>query len=623
MTTCHFLQVAAGIVLTSIAAAPSVAAADDRPAIVVLYVDDSSQSWIREISDGIADVAYRRAADSPVLYFEYLDAIRFSDSGATARMRAALKNKYRDRRIDLVVAVAPDAVSFVEQARDELWPDLPVLFTSYTGAIPDRVAALPHAAGLTFEWGYGQSLAALKAFLPDLTTIAVVAGTAPIERQRQARDIAEIQRQGLAAMNLAGQSLSDTLKTVSRLPAHTVVTIAGGQVDGSGHLVPTWPLCEMISNAASVPTVMLGSQFLGCGIVGGLMRDYRKIGAVIADRAIAGLSGRIGGNETVPFQRFASLKFDERQLARWRIDEAKLPPGSVVEFRQPGLWRDYRNEIVIGATALVLQSVLIVSLLYERRHRRRAEAESRRNLAMAAHADRRAAITTLTGSIAHELSQPLGSILHNADAAARLVASQRATPQELQEILNDIRREDTRATQIVQRHRTMLKSREVDSRPLDLYAAIREALALVAHDADARDVRIDAQLPAGLCLVEGDQVLLQQVVVNLAMNAIDAMAHTPLSRRRIVVGSMARPGGVTISVRDSGAGIASEIDGHVFEPFVTTKPNGLGIGLSIVRNIVEAHGGTIEARNVDDGGAVFRFTLPCIPAAGEQVAWSA
>jgi len=115
-------------------------------------------------------------------------------------------------------------------------------------------------------------------------------------------------------------------------------------------------------------------------------------------------------------------------------------------------------------------------------------------------------------------------------------------------------------------------------------------------------------------------VLLQQVVVNLVMNAIDAMADTPPARRRVVVGSSVEPQGVTISVRDSGCGIPADLDGQVFEPFVTTKPNGLGIGLSIVRNIVEAHGGAIEAHNVSDGGAIFRFTLPCTVAAGAQVA---
>jgi len=127
-------------------------------------------------------------------------------------------------------------------------------------------------------------------------------------------------------------------------------------------------------------------------------------------------------------------------------------------------------------------------------------------------------------------------------------------------------------------------------------------------------VQIDDRLSAGLCLVTGDDVLLQQVVVNLVMNAIDAMAETPPARRRVVVSSAIGPKAVSISVRDAGCGIAADLKGLLFDPFVTTKPDGLGIGLSIVKHSLDVHGGTVDARNSADGGAVFSFTLPCAAA---------
>ena len=139
----------------------------------MLFVDDSSRPGC-EITDGITEVVGRRLDGSPNLYFEYLDAVRFSDARAMARQRASFREKYLARRVDLVVAVAPDAASFLEQARDDVWPGRPVLFTSYTAAVPDRVAALPQAAGLTFEWGFGDALRTFRTVIPGLTTMAVV-----------------------------------------------------------------------------------------------------------------------------------------------------------------------------------------------------------------------------------------------------------------------------------------------------------------------------------------------------------------------------------------------------------------------------------------------------------------
>ena len=604
------LGAACALLLTVMPAAP-LHAADRRPAIVVLFVDDSSQSWIRDMSDGVADAMRRQGATSPILYYEYLDSVRFGEPDSRARFRAALKDKYDEGRpLDLVVAVAPDAIAFAREARGELWPGVPLLLTSYTTVVPDSATAEPKTSGLSFEWGFDHALGVMKTVFPNTARIAVVAGASQVERVRQDRTARAIKDAGLAQMEVTGPTLGETLNAVRRLPEQTLVFIAGGQVDASGNVVPTWPLCQAVSAAANRPTLMLGAQFLGCGIVGGLMRDFKKIGEGIGERALAELAGRQTGNEVVPFASFSTLEFDARQLARWQVPEGRLPRGSVVQFREPSLWREYRSEVIVAHVGLVGQSILIAGLLYERRQRLKAEGESRRSLALAAHVDRRAAMTALTGSIAHELSQPLGSILHNAEAGELLLASNRASSAEIREILHEIRAEDARASQIIQRHRTMLKPHQIEKRPIDMHAVVRESLALVAHDAARRRVEIDARLPAASALVMGDHVLLQQVVVNLVINAMDAMAATPEPRRRVTVQDGAAGDFVEISVRDFGPGLSADIAARLFEPFVTTKAEGIGIGLTIARSIIAAHDGSIDARSNSDGGATFRFTLP-------------
>jgi len=230
-------------------------------------------------------------------------------------------------------------------------------------------------------------------------------------------------------------------------------------------------------------------------------------------------------------------------------------------------------------------------------------------MAVATHVGRQLAMGELSASMAHELNQPLGSILHNAEVAEKLL--NRGALDDLEEILRDIKSEDKRASEIIRRQRAMLQKREHEQRLLDLNAVVRESLAIVAHDAEIRRVRIETDLSTAQCTVTGDQIMLQQVVLNLVLNAMDAMAGVPVARRRLTVRTTKARELIEIAVRDSGDGIAPEVAPRLFEPFVTTKATGMGIGLAIVQGIVATHGGAIEARNNAEGGATFRVTLPC------------
>ena len=177
-----------------------------------------------------------------------------------------------------------------------------------------------------------------------------------------------------------------------------------------------------------------------------------------------------------------------------------------------------------------------------------------------------------------------------------MVGANQAAPDETGEILADIEAEAILATQIIDRHRAMLRSHQLHKKPIDLRSVIDEGLALVAHDMRERQVEVTLDLSSTPCVVDGDQVLLVQVLVNLLRNAIDAMAETPAARRRITIRSAGTAAGVEVSVSDTGSGLPAEIIATLFTPFVTTKPHGLGVGLAIAQRIVDAHDGTIGAQ---------------------------
>jgi PAS domain S-box-containing protein len=227
------------------------------------------------------------------------------------------------------------------------------------------------------------------------------------------------------------------------------------------------------------------------------------------------------------------------------------------------------------------------------------------------HASRVAALGELTASIAHEVNQPLGAILSNAEAAELLLESESPPLEELRRILADIRNDDVRAGEIIHHIRLLMRKREMKMESLDANEVAGEVVRLMDAEARRRNVSLRTKFTAAPVAVFGSRVRLQQVLMNLILNGMEAMADTLESERRLFVRTATnKHGRVEISVTDSGRGIPPEKLSRLFESFFTTKENGMGLGLAIARSIIEAHQGHIFAENNSSGGATFRFELP-------------
>ncbi len=274
-----------------------------------------------------------------------------------------------------------------------------------------------------------------------------------------------------------------------------------------------------------------------------------------------------------------------------------------------------RRTVLIHLKRVSIQGATVLYTCRDVTERKLAEKELAAARLELAHAGRLALVGELTASIVHEIQQPLAAILANASAGLRLTKNGAEHPErvELHETFSDIHDESSDAAQIIERLRTLVRKRPLELRPLHLNDVAGDVLQLVAADAHRRRVSIRADLTRGLPTVAADRVSLQQVILNLIVNAMDAMDPDAGKERSVVVRTRQAEAGVELAVSDTGRGIAPDDLPKLFDAFFTTKPDGLGLGLAIVRSIVEAHSGRIWAEAGGGRGATFRMTLPARP----------
>ena len=336
-------------------------------------------------------------------------------------------------------------------------------------------------------------------------------------------------------------------------------------------------------------------------------------------------SGVIVGQSTAPrpwpseisgsFQPGGRPIFDGRAVPQWNVSEVQLPQAGEARVRDPDIWGRYRREAFAVAVLVVLQSALIVGLLYEHRRRREAEELARKEFAELAHMNRLATAGELSASIAHEINQPLAGIVAYAQAGRNWLSRPVPDVAEARDKFEQIVGAGLRAAEVIDRIRAFFKKGDPRLEALDVNDLVRDVLVLVGADLRRRKVTVELALTGVLPLIRGDRVQLQQVILNLLVNAADAMdAVTDRERRLLVTSRRDDDGAVRVDVQDSGSGVALDDIEGVFAPFYTTKAQGMGMGLSISRSLIEAHDGTLKAQRAEPFGMIFSFVLPALRA---------
>ena len=521
---------------------------------------------------------------------------------------------------DLIIAFGAPAGSFAQQYRERLFPRKPMLFTAIEGRRVQRDKLTENDAVVATHNDYAAAFESLLHVLPDTKTIVIVNGVSPNEKFWEGelrRELAQFSNR-VELKWFTDLSFEAILKNTAKLPPHTAIFWHMMNVDAAGVAHEQNAALNRLISSANAPTFSFLDVFFGDGLLGGSMQSVKEASELTATVALRILGGEKAGDIKTPPTENALPKYDWRQMQRWGIAESNLPPGSTIYFREPTAWQRYSWQIALITTIVLVQAGLILVLLREHRRRQLAEVQSRQRMAELAHVNRFSTAGELTASIAHEINQPLGAILANAETAQAILKSQ--SPDiaelpaivELKDIVDDILQDDRRAGEVILRMRSLLKKAPFEQKHFDLNELAQETIRFLSALAVARKFELMSAITPEALPILGDRIQLQQVILNLVVNGIDAMKDTPSENRTISIRTSRVENFAQLSVSDRGLGIPEDKLEEVFEPFFTSKAEGMGMGLSIARTIIEVHHGQISARNRDHGGASFRIRLPLV-----------
>lgn len=591
--------------------------------VLVVYQQQAETRPMLEFAEQLRATVGRELGSPVEFYQEALDFDRFTGLEQSSPLTNYLADKYRQFGIDVVVPVGGRALKFAVDQLGRGLPNVPIVFALCAMPQTDPAAQPANVTGrISPASRFAPTLEMARRLQPDAERVVVIGGAGASDSTSVTAVTSAAATLGdpLEITVLQGLPLDELLPRLRKIPPRSIVVFANYRLDGRGYAYEPLDIVGSIARAAPAPVYTQLASYVGEGVVGGSVLRFDDE-ADRTGRLVVRVLRRRPAEPMPPVELVASsFVVDSRQLRRWGLSEARLPQGTELLFREPTLWERYRTVVLLTVGVIGAEALLIGSLLVERRRRKRAQLEAEEQQRRAdetrrqvAHMGRVALVGELAATMSHDLRQPLAAIRMNAEAGAKIAARSTGPLVEGEremygEIFDDIVSDNVLASDIITRVRALVRREELPPQLVDLNEICRTSARLFQHDAATRHAEITTAFDPRLPSVTGDPVQLQQVVLNLLVNALDASAAS--TTPHVSISTVALGEEVEVAVRDNGPGLTADVQHRLFESFFTTKPHGLGLGLPIVQSIVERHHGRVRAENADEGGAIFRVMLP-------------
>jgi signal transduction histidine kinase len=598
-----------------------------RPQVLLIFDEDKDLPGLSVINRNVQQVLRDAFEEGVEFYSESLQLSQFNDAEHQDAMLEYFRRKYEGRQIDLIIAVMEPSLDFLLRRAETLFAGTPIVFCGANPLEVERMTLPKNVTGVLVERTFAPTLDIALRLQPDTRNVFIVGGTSRFDQQIHAiasRDLQAFEsRVNLVWLNEL--PMERLLIELAALPDKSVVYFLTLFADGASEPFIPHDALTRIASAANAPVYVAVDQYVGRGAVGGHVYSVADLGQQAASIGVRILRGEAPSSIPVASASVYRNLFDWRQLERWGIDERRLPAGSDIAYRPASIWYLYKWYILAGAALFLLQTGLVVGLFVSHAQRRRAEIlrgesderrlraedEVRKQRDELAHALRVTTLGEMTASFAHELGQPLAAITMNAQAARNMLA-RHAADADVNEILHDVAADANRATETLRRLRVLFRKEPLARTRVDMTAAIEDVLRLLASEMRQRRIRVQVVRDAASAHVLGDAVQLRQVLINLLINAAEAISAASDTVGEIHIESRLAAGHVSIAVRDNGVGVGEPDLEKIFEHFVSSKPHGLGMGLAISRSIVDAHGGLIWATRNDGRGLTLHVELPSV-----------
>jgi signal transduction histidine kinase len=557
-------------------------------------------------------------------YADSLDGLRFGGEALMPEFLRLMEKKYGREKTDLVIGLGDYAAEFAARYHAQIWPGIPVLISSVTEDGLRRHPIPKDFSYIPLRIDIDGTLAIAEALQPKAHRLIVIGG-ATDDDHRAVQEATDIARQrkthAWSVETWEGLTLSELRQRLETLDMNTAVVYTTMYRDREGRAYFPYEVVGPMAEVSRAPIYGWYSTYVASGLTAGSIVSLESNGVRTGQLAASILMGEAGPTGVALPLATSRCTGNVGQMKKLGLATSALPADCELVNVPRSIWREYREVVVTALGVVVMQALTIAALLVQRRRRRVAEDDATQRRTELARAARFASVGELSASIAHEVGQPLGAILSNADAAELILESQRTKPDDLREIFADVRRDALRANDVVQRLRGLLQKQVVEFGPVRFDSSLKDMLVLIAPEARRRGVIVESTFATGTTEILGDRVQLEQVLLNLALNAMDSMQDMDASRRLLSISTGLAQGGVELAVADRGCGIGHEAMTRIFEAFYTTKQHGMGLGLSIVHSIVDAHGGRVAAAPREGGGSVFTIWLPVIERVSRDTAY--
>jgi signal transduction histidine kinase len=500
--------------------------AEEPRRVLLLHSFGRDFAPFNDLSSRFREELARRSPHPLDVYDASLETARFRDADDEKPFVDYLRALFAGRKLDLIATFGSPAAFFVQRYRQTLFPGIPLLILGVEQRELKDFNFSEIDTSVAAAIDFPSLLDNIVRVLPETANVAVALGDSPFEK----RWAAELRRDfqpfddKLQFIWFNQFSFDEVLRRAAELPPNSAILYLLFAVDAAGVPYEQDGALAGLHQEANAPIFGFADNTFGRGIVGGPLvsnRDHAKRASDVAVRILGGESP--GHIKIAPLGTRAPL-FDWRELRRWNISEQRLPAGSEVRFRPPGIWEEYRAEVTIALIAVLLQAAMITGLLFERHRRRQAEAQARSRLLEAVHLNRTATVSAISASIVHEVNQPLATIVANASAGLRWLSRETPDLNETRAVLDSIVAAGHRVSELIGNVRSMFKKEAEKREFVDVNKLIRETLTFARGELENRRVVTHTQLSAGLPNISADRIQLQQVLLNLVMNAIEAMS---------------------------------------------------------------------------------------------------